>query len=264
MLATVEPDTEALPAMTGREAMLAAIAVNPGDDLVRLVYADWLEEFGTTDADAACAEFIRLDCRRTDGKTGRLTPAAGNWLTRNWRRLIPTASPFFSPDTAGGALVYREGRVISTYPSGGFYRLDLRFDRGFLTWVYSPRGWRDHFANPVVRLLLDQPAAECRIKLLDTMPVRYEPDRGVFVGEFLRPRWVYASRMFEQLTDIVYGALAMCQGLIPDANPSFRPERVAFRDHSMLRLKDDMSQFEWVGVGAALRRPDVRGWVGVG
>lgn len=40
----------------GFEAFLNAICANPADDLVRLVYADWLDEHG----DPARAEYIRL------------------------------------------------------------------------------------------------------------------------------------------------------------------------------------------------------------
>src|SRR5437764_9153483 len=41
--------------MTDRDALIAAIAAAPADDLPRLVYADWLEENG----DPAQAAFIR-------------------------------------------------------------------------------------------------------------------------------------------------------------------------------------------------------------
>src|SRR5213082_997433 len=39
-----------------RLALLRAIAAAPDDDTPRLVYADWLDERGTTDADRARAE----------------------------------------------------------------------------------------------------------------------------------------------------------------------------------------------------------------
>jgi uncharacterized protein (TIGR02996 family) len=44
--------------MTEREAFLRAIREDPEDDVVRLVFADWLDERGEHDA----AEFIRLQC----------------------------------------------------------------------------------------------------------------------------------------------------------------------------------------------------------
>lgn len=45
-------------------ALLASVWGAPHDDLPRLVYADWLEEHGATDADRGRAEFIRLQCDR--------------------------------------------------------------------------------------------------------------------------------------------------------------------------------------------------------
>lgn len=48
--------------MSDRHALLAAIAAAPDDDLVRLVYADWLEERRECDRDLATAELIRLTC----------------------------------------------------------------------------------------------------------------------------------------------------------------------------------------------------------
>src|SRR5262249_8485654 len=42
---------------------LEAIAEQPEEDLPRLVYADWLEEYGD-EADRSRAEFIRSQCRR--------------------------------------------------------------------------------------------------------------------------------------------------------------------------------------------------------
>src|SRR5215475_6482850 len=41
-----------------RDALLAAVAAQPDDDLPRLVYADWLDEHGDPDR----AEFIRVQC----------------------------------------------------------------------------------------------------------------------------------------------------------------------------------------------------------
>ena len=46
--------------MTDRMALLQSVLANPDDDIPRLVYADWLEEFGS-DADVARAHFIRAE-----------------------------------------------------------------------------------------------------------------------------------------------------------------------------------------------------------
>lgn len=47
--------------MTERDMLLRAVLEDPGDDTVRLVYADWLEENG----DSERAEFIRVQCELT-------------------------------------------------------------------------------------------------------------------------------------------------------------------------------------------------------
>jgi uncharacterized protein (TIGR02996 family) len=49
--------------MTQEEAFLQAICESPGDDVPRLVYADWLEEHGGPEG-AARAEFIRVQVER--------------------------------------------------------------------------------------------------------------------------------------------------------------------------------------------------------
>jgi uncharacterized protein (TIGR02996 family) len=46
------------------QALLAAVIETPDDDAPRLIYADWLEENGDSDADRARAEFIREQIRK--------------------------------------------------------------------------------------------------------------------------------------------------------------------------------------------------------
>jgi uncharacterized protein (TIGR02996 family) len=48
--------------VTERDALLRVVLAQPECDAARLVYADWLQEYGD-DADRARAEFIRLTCR---------------------------------------------------------------------------------------------------------------------------------------------------------------------------------------------------------
>jgi uncharacterized protein (TIGR02996 family) len=70
-----------------RLALLRAIAADPEADAPRLVLADWLDESGTTDADRARAEFVRLGCRGA-AKT-RIRKAEADWLAANRHRLWP-------------------------------------------------------------------------------------------------------------------------------------------------------------------------------
>jgi uncharacterized protein (TIGR02996 family) len=74
---------------------LDAIRANPDDDHARLVYADWLDEDGTTDQHRARAEWIRLVCWK-QGKQGgkptgerRRVPGEPAWLLANAHRLWP-------------------------------------------------------------------------------------------------------------------------------------------------------------------------------
>jgi uncharacterized protein (TIGR02996 family) len=46
--------------MNHHDALLDAILADPGDDVVRLVYADWLEDYAATPEERGRAEFIRV------------------------------------------------------------------------------------------------------------------------------------------------------------------------------------------------------------
>ncbi len=92
-----------------RLALLKAILAAPDDDLPRLVFADWLEENGTSDADAARVEFIRLGCK-SKAKT-RITPAEGKWVDANWQRLLGSTISA-RPKGAKSPKVERAGRFL--------------------------------------------------------------------------------------------------------------------------------------------------------
>jgi uncharacterized protein (TIGR02996 family) len=70
-----------------RVALLRAILAEPGDNVRRLAYSDWLEEHSTDDRDIATVEFIRASCSKASGE--RMPKAAYTWLKTNWRRLLP-------------------------------------------------------------------------------------------------------------------------------------------------------------------------------
>lgn len=79
--------------MSEREALTAACLANPHENTPRLLLADFLEEFGTSDQDAARVEWIRLTCakNRCDWmeKSGRRLRGEPYWLMANWPRLWP-------------------------------------------------------------------------------------------------------------------------------------------------------------------------------
>ena len=85
-------------------ALLQAVLDAPGDDLPRLVYADWLDEHGESER----AEFIRVQCEMpqvNNPSTGtewrELESRSGMILALNWQQWvpgyaswIPAAAPF--------------------------------------------------------------------------------------------------------------------------------------------------------------------------
>jgi uncharacterized protein (TIGR02996 family) len=72
-----------------RRALLRAILAEPDDDVRRLAFADWLDDNGTTDHDAARAEFIRLGCGMKNGRPP-IQKFEREWLRANWQRLFPS------------------------------------------------------------------------------------------------------------------------------------------------------------------------------
>lgn len=93
--------------MNDRDALLSAIRANPAENTPRLVYADWLDEFGTTDLDRATAEFIRVSC--PDRVRVTMPRAAYQWIADNWFRLVPT---LLSKRTARREEFDRTGRFV--------------------------------------------------------------------------------------------------------------------------------------------------------
>src|SRR5262245_29511875 len=49
--------------MTHDEAFLEDVVAHPDDDAPRLIYADWLDDHGRSEADRDQAAFIRVQCR---------------------------------------------------------------------------------------------------------------------------------------------------------------------------------------------------------
>ena len=156
--------------MTDRESLLAAIQANPRDDLPRLVYADWLDEFGTTDLDAATSEFIRVSVafkgkqRRPVGVNGMMAPAGYEWLHDNWHRLVPSLTKDSSVRdfTRQGRTVFCNviGRRIGDWTTTYQIKVCLDFSNGWLR-----RAWWWHhvsnFGEAVYQLIAsDQPQAE--------------------------------------------------------------------------------------------------------
>ncbi len=85
-----------------QQALLESIRSNPEEDTPRLMYADWLEEYGSTDQAAATVEFIRVSCKMRQVEKGKNPPnvmpqAAYSWLVLNWKRLVPETLKLHKP-----------------------------------------------------------------------------------------------------------------------------------------------------------------------
>jgi uncharacterized protein (TIGR02996 family) len=129
--------------VTERDAFPAAIREDPADDTPRLVFADWLDENGRDDLDAATAEFIRVSCR-CGTKPGRAMPSAAySWIDKNFKRLVPTLFEKYPTFYDGAPTGYwgawlRDGCNVNLkwrphlgcVP--GWYSVWLAFTRGFL------------------------------------------------------------------------------------------------------------------------------------
>jgi uncharacterized protein (TIGR02996 family) len=108
--------------MSDEQGLLTAICDSPEDDVPRLIYADWLDEHGTTKASRARAEFIRLQCESAQlspedvdvdaaQRRTRLELRADDLLRTSggeslWRvPLSPMPSPFTFPRMTAGRFV---------------------------------------------------------------------------------------------------------------------------------------------------------------
>ncbi|VTT98919.1 unnamed protein product [Gemmataceae bacterium] len=155
--------------MSDRDALLAAIVANQLEDTPRLVYADWLDEFGATDLDRATSEFIRVSCSRSTRPGASMPRGTYPWIEKNWQRLLPTLFakyplPAATLEDGHWAGWWRDGRVVSTQWTDGvrngrgnrhFYRLYLSIARGFVEHVER---WAVSINFQVVPLIAaDQP-----------------------------------------------------------------------------------------------------------
>lgn len=159
---------------TDQAAFLAAIRDDPADDTPRLVYADWLQEQATPEAEARAA-FIRAQC-------GAGPPASASRASIPWREWLPKA---FARKrgwmTAGWPVDDRPFRVVARLewssrnlvgtlraddpdpppwqlvagPADSTIAVEVEFRRGFVSRVSMPVDvWADLF-----RELRDDPNA---------------------------------------------------------------------------------------------------------
>ncbi|HEX4610738.1 MAG TPA: TIGR02996 domain-containing protein [Urbifossiella sp.] len=135
-------------------ALLAAVRARPDDDTPRLVYADWLDDAGTTPADHARARFIRVQVERARIGDRRRPPLAARAIRLN-------------AEAAELIYQFRDVWLHGLPPAALRLRSDrLFFQRGFLNLVNMPAAevpaaspglWE---REPVAQVDLDGTAAE--------------------------------------------------------------------------------------------------------
>lgn len=128
--------------MNDEASFFSTILADPDDATHRLVYADWLDEYGTTDQHRARSEWIRMTCWANKGKRveksfATRTRMAGEpeWLKKNaarlWPNLMAMRAESWSKQThislATGKIVMSVPLVI---PEGGSVR---RLDSSVVT-----------------------------------------------------------------------------------------------------------------------------------
>jgi uncharacterized protein (TIGR02996 family) len=179
--------------VTDADAFLSAIRAEPACDVRRLAFADWLDENATAEKHRATAEFLRLSC--VPRRRAALPVAAGRWLCREWRRLVPALAGYAElhrvqppwPELGEWLTVRRSGRWLrfrrhtrSVTLSGlavdeGDTFAEVEFVRGFVGAVVC-RDWR--FADVVLPLLVqDQPFVAPELTAWCQEVPQYEPVR---------------------------------------------------------------------------------------
>ena len=129
------------------ENFLTDIIEHPDDDTPRLIYADWLEEHGTTDAERERGEFIRLQCQTyrrgarrvfTQREHDLLVAYGTEWLEQDTGRsniiaYDPRADPPLLPSDTSWYVPFERG--------WDSVNIDERnFERGFLGWYSGEPG----------------------------------------------------------------------------------------------------------------------------
>lgn len=135
--------------MSDRDALILGIAADPLNDLPRLVFADWLDDFGTTDLDRATSEYIRLGCGE-----GRSAWNVLEWEMKNWQRLLPSVRASLG-EWSYSSKTY-SAKIVAETHLRGIINANFEFDgRGFLkeAWAFRTPWWWGNITK-------DQPLAE--------------------------------------------------------------------------------------------------------
>lgn len=151
---------------TTASALLAAILDAPGDDVPRLVYADWLEEAGTRPDDAIRADIIRR-------QVGDWEPRGGHSLPAKWRDFFYWEGVrIFSALGLSSSVHVPYDWPAAMWMDGNNHSLRLDWRRGFVgEAILSAALWLAHGDS----LLAGQPVEEVTLTGWSAV-LRYKPD----------------------------------------------------------------------------------------
>ncbi len=200
-----------------RDTFLADILAHPEDDTPRLIYADWLDDNATSEAERARTEFIRLQCTGTGVRRWRELP-----LSKQEQAELGPWMPFYEQVRRAEWLLERHGlnwlrpdvnvlggqtlTIVSQLPRAweGTFQFFLpvpgsTVHRADVSWRWS-RGWPNHLhLSPDAWLALGDhflktwPVTE--VELTEPIQVRVDMRPGSanrflsFVGD-LKKRWL--------------------------------------------------------------------------
>jgi uncharacterized protein (TIGR02996 family) len=254
-----------------RHRHLAGILAEPGCNVRRLVYADWLDEFGRGDLDAATAEFIRVSCERDADKAGRMPRLAYTWLKANWHRLIPSLRPHFLSSRLQGRTLHARVQISVLAPqtdgNPAFRQpVVLEFWRGFLArlTLLGVGGFCPVLAEHAQGLLRDQPLLTVGFEDWSGRLIRRAPTVDWFHPEWLLSRGRLSSTAWDRACQQASGVVGYLRPqhfsnaatwppvvdaiAFPDTTPGTIPER---RARALVRIALTLEARSFAGFAAA-------------
>jgi uncharacterized protein (TIGR02996 family) len=197
------------------DAFLRAIIANPDDDTPRLVYADWLDEYG----DPARAEFIRVQCELA--RTEEDDPRRPGLEDRE-HELLTALERVWLGDEARGLREWDWTRGFVGQISTGLYGTQFLgpfFDRQPVTRWHVPYDFRDDGSHPRIWLNLpwiarirtfDLDGSRCAIDDLNdfldaSLPLHRDLDVSNCPGLNLLAEVLDGSKASRRLTSVAFG-----------------------------------------------------------
>lgn len=208
--------------MSDRDALLSAILAEPDADMPRLLYADWLDEFGDA-LDRARAELIRVQIELTRMPLHDVAP----WNVRRIELRAREKTLLNSHHEAWLAPLREVGEPLRGGEAHGQFR------RGFVEVVWMPATW---FVSRAEVLFARVPARELRITRTTIEELAEVVDSGYF------PRLHALDLSDRRLGDDVARVLTKRSSMA--AIRTLRLRGCGLTDVGAYRLAD--AEFEWL------------------